>query len=153
MEPYIGASEVVEVTLTLDTLIYAAGDVLSDSAAVAGMPVNGGRARLVSLVVIDEDDQGAALDLVFFSTNVSLGAKNAVPSISDADARNTLGHVSVAASDYIDLGGVREATKSGLDLLLEAAAGSRSVYVGSITRGTPTHSANGLRLRLGLVAA
>lgn len=153
MEPYIGASEVVEVALTVDTSIYAAGDVLSDTAAFTGVPVNGGRARLVSLAVIDEDDQGAALDLIFFSANVSLGTKNLPPDISDANARNVLGHVSIAGTDYVDLGGVRVATKSGLDLLLESAAGSKSVYVGSITRGTPTHTANGLRLRLGLVAA
>lgn len=154
MEPHIGAAEVVEVTLTLDTAIYTSGDVLCDTAEVArAAPMNGGRVRLVSLALIDEDDQGIALNLVFFSTAVSLGAKNAAPNISDADVRNALAHLAVAAGDYIDLGTSRVATKSGLDIVLEAAAGSRSVYVSAITGGTPTHTANGLKLRLGLVAA
>lgn len=154
MEPHIGAAEIYEVTLTLDTLIYASGDVLSDTAEVAkAAAVNGGRVRLVSAVVIDEDDQGIALDLVFFSTNVSLGTKNAAVSIADADVRNVLGHLVIAAGDYVDLINSRVATRSGLDLVLEAVAGSRSVYVSAVTRGTPTHTAAGLRLRLGLVAA
>jgi hypothetical protein len=152
---YVGEAEVFEVTLTLDTAAYATGDVLSDTATITrAVIMNGGRARLVSIVVIDEDDVGDAFDIVFMSQNRSLGTKNAAPSISDANARDILGAISVASGDYIDLGGVRAATKSGLDLLLEAVAGSRDVFLGTITRGVaPTYTANGLRLRLGLVAA
>lgn len=153
MEPVIGASEVVEVTLTLDTALYTSGDVLSDTVALTGAPANGGRVRLVSVAVMDEDDLGLAFDILFFAANKSLGTKNLAASISDADTRDVLGTVSIVAGDYVDLGGVRVATKSGLDLLLEAAAGSRTVYVATITRGAPTHTANGLRLKLGLVAA
>lgn len=143
--------EVIEVTLTLDTLAYVAGDVLSDTAAIPNAVArNGGAARLHSIAVIDEDDQGAALDLVFFAANRSLGTKNSPPSISDADARDALGHVSVVTGDYVDLGGVRVATKSAIALVLEASAASRDVYVATITRGTPTHTANGLKLRIGL---
>lgn len=154
MGRYVGEAEVKEVTLTLDTAVYLAGDVLSDTAKIVGaMLMNGGRARLVSVVVVDEDDQGAAFDLFFFSKTQSLGAKNAAPDITDAAARDLLGTVSIVAGDYVDLGGVRVATKSGLDLLLEAVPGSLDVFLGTITRGAPTYTASGLRLRLGLVAA
>lgn len=152
--PASDAAQVVEVTLTLDTAAYVAGDVLSDTATVPNAVwTNGARGRLVSVVVIDEDDQGVAFDLVFLSANRSLGTKNAAPDISDADARDILGFVSLAAGDYIDLGGVLVATRSGLDLMLEAAAGSRDVYLGTITRGVPTYTANGLKLRLGIIPA
>lgn len=143
--------EVFEVTLTLDTAIYASGDVLSDTATIANAVVAaGGRARLRSIVVVDEDDQGIAFDIVFFGASQSLGAKNAVPNISDAATRDAQGHVSIAAGDYIDLGGARVATKAGLDIVLEAASGSTDLFLATITRGAPTHTANGLKLRLGL---
>lgn len=145
-------SNLADVTLTLDTLIYAAGDVLSDTAEVVGAArVNGGRAVLESVILIDEDDQGIALDLHFFATNVSLGTKNVAPSISDVNAREHLGAISIVAGDYKDLGGVRVATLRSLGLLLEAAAASTSVWVQAVTQGAPTHTANGIRLKLGLV--
>lgn len=143
--------EVCEITLTLDTSAYASGDVLSDTATIpAAVPANGGCARLRSIVVVDEDDQGVALDIFFFAVTQSLGAKNGVPGISDAAARDALGAISILAGDYIDLGGVRVATKTNLDLMLEAAAGSRDVFLATITRGAPTYTVNGLKLKLGL---
>lgn len=152
VNPASAPSELVEVTLTLDTLIYAAGDVLSDAAEVIGaVRLKGGRGILESVVVIDEDDQGAAMDLHFFASNVSLGTKNAAPNISDADLRQSLGHVEVLTSHYKDLGGGREATIRSVGLFVEAAAGSTSIYVQAITAGTPTHSVNGVRLKLGFV--
>lgn len=145
-------ASLVDVTLTLDTLALASGDVASDTAEVAGaVRVAGGRSMLQSLILVDEDDQGIAIDLHFFSTNVSLGTKNSAPNISDANARNHLGVVSVAAADFKDLGGVRVATIRNIGLMLEAAASATSVYVSAIAQGSPTYTANGLKLRLGIV--
>lgn len=142
---------VIDVTLTLDTAIYASGDVLSDTAELTGaMRVIGGKGILRSITVIDEDDQGIAFDIFFFKVTQSLGAKNAAPNISDAAARDCLGAISVAAGDYIDLGGVRVATKSGLALVLESDPASLNIFIGTITRGTPTYTANGLKLKLGI---
>jgi hypothetical protein len=75
-----GAVTVVPMTLLTDTLIYAAGDVLSDTAILAGVvPVAGGSIVLRSVEVLDEDHQGVAFDIVFFDSLVSLGAFNAAP--------------------------------------------------------------------------
>lgn len=146
-------ADVIDVTLTLDTLIYAAGDVHSDVVAVPNaVRDNGGKAILNSLTVHDEDDQAAAgLDLVFFGANVSLGAKNAIPAISDVDARQILGIVSLVAGDFKDLGGVKVASLRNVGLLVEAGAASKDIYVQTITQGTPTQTANGMRLRLGFL--
>jgi hypothetical protein len=147
-----GNSDLIDFTLTLDTSAYASGDVLSDVAAIANaVRLNGGRAILQSVVVIDEDDQGQALDLMFFGASQSLGTVNATPSITDAAARDFQGIVSIAATDFVDLGGVRVANIKNIGLFLEAASASRSLYVGSISRGTGTYTASGLKLRLGLV--
>jgi hypothetical protein len=142
---------VLDLTPVLDTNIYADGDVLFDTIALASAFDYGAGVRtLQSVHILDEDDQGVALDLVFLDTLVSLGTFNAAPNISDANARKVLGWLHFATTDYIDLGGSRIAIKTGIALMLKAAAASTSLFVAGITRGgTPTHTAAGLKLKLG----
>lgn len=149
-----GDDDVIDVTLNLDTSAYADGDVLSDTAELSNaVRVAGGKATLVSITVNDEDDQGGSFDIVFFRTNVSLGTKNSAPSISDTDAREYLGHISISSGDYIDLGGVQVARKIGSEcaLELEAGSGSTSIFVSTISRDTKTYTASGIRLKFGLL--
>lgn len=140
-----------DVTLSLDTSAYTSGDVLAETQVVTdALRWADGCGLIQSVVVVDEDDQGVALDLHFFSANRSLGTENAAPNISDANARDHLGVVAVAAGDYKDLGGVRVATVKGIGLAVKAASGTKDIYVGAVTGGTPTHTASGLRLRIGI---
>lgn len=146
------AAILLDVTLTLDTAIYASGDVLAATQTIASAyRVNGGRAVLESLVVVDQDDLGIALDVWFLDTNVAIGTENAAPSITDADALKVLGRIAVAAADYVDLGGVRIATVRDLALVLENGDDSKNLYVAAVTGGAPTHTASGLVLRIGLI--
>lgn len=149
----VSASDVLNVTPTLDTSIYADGDLLSDTQAIAdAFRIPGGSAMLQSVNVLDEDDQGVALDLIFLSANNKLGTINSAPTVSDASARDILGIVRVGAGDFIDLGGCRVATLSGLGLMMEAASASTTLYLATVTRGgTPTYTAAGLKLKLGLI--
>lgn len=141
--------DVITVTLTVDTNIYADGDVLADTQTVANaMRIAGGHGVLQSLQLIDPDDQGQPLDLYFFSTTHALGSENSAPSISDADAIDIFGPVPVESSDYRDLGGVKVASVRGIGLMLEAAGGSRDLYVGAISRGTGTYAGGALTLKL-----
>lgn len=148
----IGKSlDVIDVTLTLDTAIYTSGDVLSDTVTLTNaMRVTGGKGILHTITVIDEDDQGATIEFYFFKATQSLGTKNSAPNISDAAARDLLCHVSIDTSAYVDLGGVKVVTTYGLGMVLEAASDSRDIFVGTITRGTPTHSANGIKVKFGI---
>lgn len=148
-----GKSTVIDVTLSLDTSIYASGDVLADTQAVAGA----GRANdmggvLQSLTIIDKDDQGAALDVWLLSANQSMGSENSAPSISDANAANILGRISVGTGDYYDLGGVRVAAIQGLGIPYIPVSGGTSLYVAVVNgAGTPTYTASGVVLRFGLL--
>ena len=143
-----------EVTLSLDTSAYTSGDVLADTQVMTGaLRFVDGCGIIQSVSVIDEDDQGIALDLHFFSANRSLGTENSAPNISDANARDALGHVAIASGDYKDLGGVRVATVKNIGLAVKAASGTKDLYVGAVTGGTPTHTASGLRLRIGIQQA
>ena len=140
-----------EVTLSLDTNAYTSGDVLADTQVVTdALRFADSCGMIQSVVLIDEDDQGIALDLHFLSANSSLGTENGAPNISDANARDHLGVVAIASGDYKDLGGVRVATVKGIGLPVKAASGTKDIYVGAVTGGTPTHSASGLKLRIGI---
>lgn len=144
--------DVITVTCTLDTSAYAAGDVLFDMQEVAGfMRENGGRAIIQSITVLDKDDQGVAFDIITSPNANSLGTENAAPSVSDANADGMQRLCRIEASDYIDLGGCKLATRTNLGLQVESGAASTSMYIGGITQGAPTHSASGLVLRIGVV--
>lgn len=143
---------VLDITLSLDTFAYTDGDVLAATQAVEwAFRKNGGTAIVQSLFVLDEDDQGVAFDLVFLDDDVALGSENSAPILTDADASHVLGFVRVGAGDYIDFGGSKVATLSGLGLMVKAASSSSHLYVAAVTRGTPTHTASGLKLKLGLM--
>lgn len=150
----VAPCDILEVTLTLDTNAYASGDVLADTQEITnGVTARRGLGMLQSLVLVDEDDQKQDIDVLFFSALASLGTENSTPSITDANAREYLGKVEVAAADYDDLGGVAVVSVSNIGLILRAAAGT-SLYVGAICRsGTPTYTASGLKLRLGIIWA
>lgn len=142
--------DLIDVTCTLDTSAYTSGDVLFDTQAVTdAVRANGGQAILDSVTVIDEDDQGIAFTLYILRAANSLGTENSAPNISDANARDILGWVPVASGDYSDVGGAKVATVRNIGLFVEATGSTRDLYVGGVTGGTPTHSASGLKLRLG----
>jgi hypothetical protein len=146
--------DVISATLAMDTSALAAGDV----ACTATLAVtNALRAAdtigiLQSVVVIDQDDQGTALDLIFFSSNTSLGTANGVPDIDDTESTTILGTVSILAADFIDLGANKVAEKRGLSLPIKSGTGVRTIWVSAICRsGTPTYTATGVKLRLGIL--
>ena len=125
---------------------------LADTQALAAaVRTNAGFGVVASIVLNDEDDQGIALDVVFLDANTSLGTENAAPSISDANARNILGIVSVAAGDWTNIGGVRVATLRNINLPIKGASGSTSVYIALISKGTGTYTASGITGRISIL--
>jgi hypothetical protein len=143
---------VLDLTLTLDTNIYADGDLMVDATALTtAVRVAAGTSRLVSVVVLDEDDQGVAFDLLFLNAATSLGSLNAAVNLTDAMGRTLIGKVAVATGDYYDFGGCRAAFKSDLNMLLKAASASTTLYVAAVSRGAGTYTAAGIRIKVGLV--
>lgn len=150
----VGRSSIVDVTLSLDTSAYTAGDVLAATQVVTNaMRVNNGTGVLQSITVIDQDDQKAPMLIFLLSANVSIGTENSAPSISDADAVSILGPpISISSSDYIDLGGVSVAGKDNLGKIVMPASGTRNLYIAVVNgANTPTYTASGIKLRLGFL--
>lgn len=142
----VAALTVVKVVFTLDTAIYAAGDLLADTQAIAGaFRAAGLTSKLAGVVILDKDDQAAAeMDLVFLADNTSLGTENAAPTISDTNAEKIIATKKIAATDFLDCGGCKVATTMfSPPLDLWALAGT-SAFCGLITQGTPTQTASGI---------
>mgnify|MGYP001601299563 CR=1 FL=1 len=148
-----GKTSVFDVTLSLDTSAYASGDLLADTQACSALfRKDDGTGLLQSLMVIDQDDQKVAFDVYILSANVTMGTENSAPSITDANAVNILGIVSVATTDYKDLGGVSVANIKGLGIPIKAVSGTDDLYLAVVNgTGTPTFTASGVKLRLGVL--
>lgn len=149
-----GFTRLFDVTLTVDAgNVYAPADVITDTQKLAGFFRDVDQTgMLMSIAVIDEDDQKAAFDVYFLNGSGTMGAINGGASISDANARSFMGWQAIATGDYKDLGGVSVAMIKNVWLPVKAAAGTLDLYVAVINgAGTPTYTASGLKLRIGAV--
>jgi len=111
----------------------------------------GTRCLIQSVTVLDKDDQGKALDLVFLRTNVAIGTENAAVTVSDANADEICGIVEVTLGDYVDLANSQLATKTDVSILAEPASTSTSLFVAAISRGAGTYTAAGITLKIGII--
>ena len=145
-----GYGDVLELTPVMDTSAYTANDVWFDTTAIASaLPTSGGACEITSIMILDEDDQtAAAVTLYFFRSNVSLGTFNGAPNISDANARELQGTVAFAAGDFVDVGGAKVGTVRNVGLIYESTG--TSMFVAGTCAGTPTQTASGIKIRIGV---
>lgn len=150
----VGASDtVVTVTPTLDTNVYASGDLLFDSTEITNaVRANGGHSILESITVIDKADQGVAFTLLFANAATDFGTLNNAPDPDDTEAATVIGFVPVAIGDYVDLGGARVACVRNIGLMLKAGGATTSLYIAGVNgTGTPTYGASELVFQLGFL--
>jgi hypothetical protein len=149
----VGPGRVLSLTISADTSAYADNDLLFDTQEVVQAFLRpGGQLLLHSLTLLDQDDQGVAIDLVFLDDSGSLGTENAAVSVTDAVAQGIGAVVPIAVSDYTDLVNSQVASVENLGIMLQAASSDTSLYVAGIVRsGTPTYTASGLILKLGVM--
>ena len=141
---------VVDLVLTLDTSVYASGDVLADTQELTNaFDWKGGSGVIHSILVQDDDDQAGALDIIILDTNTSIGTENSAVTMADND--DILGSVEVAATDYVDMANNQHACMTNLGIVVEAVDGVTSLYVAAVSRGTGTYTASGITLRFGIL--
>lgn len=145
-----GVSSVVTVVLSMAAAANHANDVLAATQEIASaVRVNGGSGVLHSLVVQDDDDNGGAIDIVILGANTGIGTENAAVTMADND--DVLGIVEVASGDFVDMINSQVATKTNLGIVVEAAGGSTSLYVGVVMRDAGTVTASGMSLHFGFL--
>ncbi len=149
-----GKTSVVSVTLSTDTSAYASGDLIADTQQIdAFFRKPDGTGIINSINIIDEDNQGVALYVIFMSTSTSLGTENSAPNISDANlTAGFQGIVAVATTDYVTISGTKVATIKNIGLPVKAVSGTDDIYIAVLNAtGTPTFTASGLEMRIGVL--
>jgi len=149
-------SEVVliDATLTTDAEAIADNEIIAQGIELPNVVGEDGSCAIIqSVMILDEDDEAPAVDLVFSSANTALGSdEGEAVSISDANARNIQGFVSV--NNYTDLVGSQVAVKSNIGLTVKTASDSKSLYVHCINRSggnyTPAATTD-MKLKIGFI--
>jgi len=143
----------IDVDLVTDTDATADNGVISNPVEIANaVSVNAGTSILQSVQLIDDDDDGAIIDLVFTQVSTNLGTVNGAIDAADSVAASILGVVSITS--YFDGIAWQIAQKTNIGLVLKAAASTKSIYVGAINRngGAVTKTAaDDLHLRIGVI--
>lgn len=128
---------------------YAAGNQLGPGSTQLVDVVKGPNhvTILKSIVVIDADNQKAAIDFLFFSSAPTVtGSDKAAFSISAAELKaKFVGAISLASGSYLSTAAQAVATVPGLDMLVQSKADTtnpfgKSLFMAMICRGTPTYT-------------
>ena len=152
----LGKMDVDVITLTPDTATEecAAGDVIFQADELPNMvSVNAGTCMVHSIGVLDDDDNGQAIDIVFMDTTGLLDAGDDGGTIDAADGvipDAIIGVVQITS--YFDGIAWQYGYKTNIGLVLKAPSDSKSIYVSAVNRGsTATWTAAGLRLQIGVI--
>ena len=150
----------VRITPTITGVQYANNDILFDTTEMANAVESpGGASKLVNVSLWTKSNSVFDIELLFFQVNQSMGTVNAGRNVSDADwaTAKYLGHAVLdgSAEDY-NYGGGRIFTfadRPALPMVLQAEAGSTSVYCAAFLSGddvTPEFSVGDIELIFGL---
>ncbi len=141
---------VIDVTPVLDTSILADNDVFMVAFEIPNVFNKGKARKLLSVVVLDTDDQAVDFDLFFSNATITLGTANSAISISDADAAKLVGSVVMTASSHsTDLANSTLYTQAlATGIVMQPV--TSSLWVSGVVRsGTPTFTAGGMKIKLG----
>lgn len=140
----------IQVTPTMDTSAYTAGDVWIPTTAISNIVRATDEPGIIDgIMIYDQDDQAAADGVLYIlQANVSLGTVNNAPSISDANSLNIIAVIPIASADWKDLGGVKvnNLNPAYFPKMFIPASGTRDLYFAATTAGTPTQTASGVKV-------
>lgn len=147
--------DVIDVSPSVLAAEAADDDVIIATEEISNFYTNDARKAIIqSIVVIDEDDNGAAIELVFLNASGSVGNENAAYAPADAVLRTIVGTVLVESGDYSDAANGQTATKTSIGLMVKAGSTtSNSIYVAAVNRSgsAKTYTAAGLRFKIGIL--
>lgn len=136
-----GTSTSIQSTLTVSTSpAYTAGDNVGGIVTLTNaMRYSGGTGVLQNLLVVDHSNQKPNLDILFFkSTPAATFTDNgAFPTLSQADDALVVCRISIAASDWVSVGG-SGFTAVTFQPKVVAASGSANLLMALNTSSTPT---------------
>ena len=147
---------IIDVTPTLNTNEFADGDALFNYTEIPlAVRGKGGCSELINVTVNSKKAAKTPMEIMFQSNAQSLEAANAAMNITAVEgaAAGFLGWVDMPDAGALDMGNfiivnhVPAVGKPKLPFLLQASAGSSSVYFSAIIGGTVTYGASDLTFR------
>ena len=144
--------DLIDVDPVCEAASNADGDVIFTFTEIPNaVAVYGGSCLLHSVQLLDDDDNGGKIDLVFQTDDTTLGTIGAAVSESDANAGDILGYVQLET--YFDGINWQISSKTNIGLVLKAASGTKSLYVAGVNRNgdAQTATAAGIHLRIGVI--
>lgn len=130
----------VQLTPTVDTSIYAAGDAVGGLLTFTSVArKSGGTGRVTKVVITDASKQSAQLDLVLFNQTFSATADQSAFAPSTADLANCIGSINIPAANYSAFSANSAATVQLTDFPFVLASGT-SLFGQLVSRGTPTYT-------------
>ena len=147
---------VIRPTITVDTAIYAALDVIGGQLTLTNaLRENGGSGILQSITIIDDDNEKAAFDIVLFGADPGgTTTDNNAWVHASGDPAKILGRITVSASDYVTMvtGSLAIACIRNIGLPVRNSEDTRDLYALIIATGTPTYTATtDLTVRFGIL--
>jgi len=138
-----GNTITVAVTPTISAaVIYASGDAIGGRLDLANAVRAGiGTGTITSIVIVDNDQEQAPIDIVFFDQAFAATADNSPFDPSDADLANCIGFAAIAATDYANFNDNAVACKRNIGLWFELASGVTTLFAQMVVRATPTYTA------------
>jgi len=142
--------EIIRVTPTVIAGTTHGGDVMFNATEIPNAVIgNGGCSKLIGVSITDQDQENHNMDLIFMSVQTNLGTAGSAPNITDddllaADITSSLrivwgnGSTSLgtASSIYTSSGHSDDDDIKQLPILLQANAGSTSVFFTAIAGGS-----------------
>lgn len=122
---------------------YAASDRLGSAMTITGaLNDPGGPGMIMSINIVDEAKQSAAMTCHFFNALPSLtSADNAALDITGLEMRTKyLGSVAIGTSDYVALASCSVASVNGIGLAFRGATSSSDIYALLQSQTNPTYN-------------
>ena len=142
----------IELTPSTTTNACSDGEIIWDNQGISNaVAVGSGTAILQSVTLIDDDDNGGTIDLVFTDSSASFGTEGSAISAADGSVPDAILGV-VTISNYFDGVAWQVGHKENIGMVLKGDA-SKNIWVTGINRsgGALTYTAAGLFLKLGIV--
>ena len=147
-------TKVFSITPTTATAEAGANEVIFQADELANfMSVKGGTAIIQSITLLDDNDFGETIDIVFMDDSSLLDATSDGGSAidgPDGTADNILGVVTI--STYFDGVNWKFGQKDNIGLVIKAVSTTRSVWLSAVNRGTARDwDTDGLHLKIGYI--
>lgn len=134
-----GITTKLEIEITPSAIQYHANDVLGGLIELGPVLGADGGCVITNLELVDEDNEGAAIDVHIFDQQPATIADHAAFAPTYADLKKRVRRVQILAADYETVNSMKAAYT---DTLYNVAPDSTKLWVYLVVTGAPTYAAN-----------